>query len=255
MNALMWPSEGMPVLSSQLDGANPATSPDRAQKLASAPVMSSRATGLNAGSDSFSLLRKDAILMPDPTQAQDPAHPPQARQDHHRRPARRIPQHRAAASIHRGGAWQLLVATILSAQCTDARVNKVTPGLFEQFPTLADFAEAPIEEIEEAIRSTGFFRNKAKSLQGAARAIIEKHGGKVPDDMTELVKLPGRGPQDRQRRPGRDLEHARRRGRGHPRGPHQPQAGPDRPDRPGEGREAAGRSACPRTTGATSATC
>ena len=91
------------------------------------------------------------------------------------------------------GAWQLLVATILSAQCTDVRVNKVTPGLFEQFPTPADFAEAPILEIEEAIRSTGFYRNKAKSLQGAARALIENHDGKVPNDMKAMVKVPGCG--------------------------------------------------------------
>ncbi len=91
------------------------------------------------------------------------------------------------------GAWQLLVATILSAQCTDARVNKVTPDLFEQFPTLKDFAEAPIEEIEEAVRTTGFYRNKAKSLQGAARTLIEKHDGKVPNDMKAMVKVPGCG--------------------------------------------------------------
>ena len=94
--------------------------------------------------------------------------------------------------IHRD-AWQLLVATILSAQCTDDRVNQVTPGLFEQFPTPADFADAPIQEIEEAVHSTGFYRNKAKSLQGAARALIEQHGGRMPDDMKRLVKLPGVG--------------------------------------------------------------
>ncbi|MGD9547630.1 MAG: endonuclease III [Candidatus Krumholzibacteriia bacterium] len=91
------------------------------------------------------------------------------------------------------GAWQLLVATILSAQCTDARVNMVTPGLFRQFPTVKDFAEAPLEEIEEAIRSTGFYRNKAKSIQGAARALLERHGGEVPDDMDAMVKVPGCG--------------------------------------------------------------
>jgi endonuclease III len=90
-------------------------------------------------------------------------------------------------------AWQLLVATILSAQCTDARVNQVTPGLFQQFPTPTDFAEAPIEEIEEAIHSTGFYRNKSKSLQGAARALIEKHDGEMPDNMKQLFKLPGVG--------------------------------------------------------------
>ncbi|MBU8870556.1 MAG: endonuclease III [Gemmatimonadales bacterium] len=90
-------------------------------------------------------------------------------------------------------AWQLLVATILSAQCTDARVNKVTPGLFQQFPTPADFAAAPVEEIEEAIHSTGFYRNKAKSLQGSARALAETHDGQMPDDIKKLVKLPGVG--------------------------------------------------------------
>jgi endonuclease-3 len=96
-------------------------------------------------------------------------------------------------SLIHNDAWQLLVATVLSAQCTDARVNMVTPGLFEQFPSPADFAAAPIEEIEEAIRSTGFYRNKAKSLQGAARTIIENHDGQVPDQMKQLVKVPGVG--------------------------------------------------------------
>jgi endonuclease-3 len=96
-------------------------------------------------------------------------------------------------SLIHDSAWQLLVATILSAQCTDARVNKVTPGLFAQFPTLEDFAEAPIIEIEEAIHSTGFYRNKSKSLQGAARTLLEKHDGEVPNDMKALVKVPGAG--------------------------------------------------------------
>jgi endonuclease-3 len=90
-------------------------------------------------------------------------------------------------------AWQLLVATVLSAQCTDARVNMVTPGLFEQYPSPQHFADAPIEEIEEAIRSTGFYRNKARSLQGAARTIIAEHDGQVPDEMKHLVKVPGVG--------------------------------------------------------------
>jgi len=99
----------------------------------------------------------------------------------------------ARCSLDHRDAWTLLVATILSAQCTDARVNMVTPGLFEQFPTPADFATAPVEEIEEAIRSTGFFRNKAKSIQGAARALIERHGGGIPNDMAALVKVPGCG--------------------------------------------------------------
>jgi endonuclease-3 len=93
---------------------------------------------------------------------------------------------------HRSG-FQLLVATILSAQCTDARVNMVTPGLFKQFPTPRDFAEAPLIEIEEAIRSTGFFKNKAKAIQGASRAIVEQHRGRLPRTMAAMVKLPGVG--------------------------------------------------------------
>lgn len=96
-------------------------------------------------------------------------------------------------SLEHADGWQLLVATILSAQCTDARVNLVTPGLFELFPTPADFAAAPIEEIEDAVRSTGFYRNKAKSLQGAARALIERYEGRLPEDIDELVTVPGCG--------------------------------------------------------------
>jgi len=93
---------------------------------------------------------------------------------------------------HKSG-FQLLVATILSAQCTDARVNMVTPGLFRQFPTPRDFAEAPLAEIEEAIRSTGFFKNKAKAIQGASRTIVEQHRGRLPRTMAEMVRLPGVG--------------------------------------------------------------
>lgn len=96
-------------------------------------------------------------------------------------------------SLDHADPWQLLVATILSAQCTDARVNMVTPDLFARFPTVRDFAEAPAAEIEEAIRSTGFYKNKAKSLQGAARALLERHDGQVPNTMAELVKVPGAG--------------------------------------------------------------
>ncbi len=94
------------------------------------------------------------------------------------------------ALLHRN-AWELLVATILSAQCTDARVNMVTPGLFKKFPTPADFAHAPLVEIEEQIRSTGFYHNKAKSLQGAARTLIADFKGVVPQTMEELLTLPG----------------------------------------------------------------
>ena len=97
----------------------------------------------------------------------------------------------AECALQHGNAWELLVATILSAQCTDARVNLVTPALFKKFPTPTDFAHAPIVEIEEQIRSTGFYHNKAKSLQGAARTLIEQFRGKVPQTMEELLTLPG----------------------------------------------------------------
>jgi len=88
---------------------------------------------------------------------------------------------------------QLLVATILSAQATDKRVNMVTPALFKKYRTAKDYADAPQAELENAIKSTGFYRNKTKSIRGAMRAIVEKHGGKVPDTMEELCALPGVG--------------------------------------------------------------
>lgn len=88
---------------------------------------------------------------------------------------------------------QLLVATILSAQCTDVRVNMVTKTLFKKYKTAKDFANARPEEFEQEIRSTGFFRNKTKSVLGMANALVDKHGGKVPDTMDELTPLPGVG--------------------------------------------------------------
>jgi len=88
---------------------------------------------------------------------------------------------------------QLLMATILSAQCTDKRVNMVSPSLFKRFPTAQALADAKQEELEEMIKSTGFFRNKAKSLIGLGKALVERHGGAVPDSMETLVKLPGVG--------------------------------------------------------------
>ena len=87
--------------------------------------------------------------------------------------------------------WELLVATILSAQCTDVRVNLVTPELFRRFPTPALMAAATLPELEDLIRTTGFFHNKAKSIQGAARKITEEFGGRVPETLAELVTLPG----------------------------------------------------------------
>lgn len=88
---------------------------------------------------------------------------------------------------------QLLVATILSAQCTDKRVNIVTPALFKKYRTAADFAEARIEELEELIKTTGFFHNKAKNIKGCCQGLVEKHGGEVPRTMEELHALPGVG--------------------------------------------------------------
>ena len=87
--------------------------------------------------------------------------------------------------------WELLVATILSAQCTDVRVNLVTPELFRRFPTPAAMAKATLPQLEELIRTTGFFRNKAKSIQGAARKIVEEFNGQVPRTLAELITIPG----------------------------------------------------------------
>jgi len=89
--------------------------------------------------------------------------------------------------------YELLVATILSAQSTDKRVNMVTPELFKRYPTPAALADASPAEVEELIKSTGFFRNKTKSIIGMAKAVTEKHGGRVPDEMEALVELPGVG--------------------------------------------------------------
>jgi endonuclease-3 len=86
---------------------------------------------------------------------------------------------------------QLLVATILAAQCTDERVNQVTPALFDKYPDAQAFARATQEELQQEIRSTGFFRNKARNIIGACGRIVQEHGGKVPETMEQLVALPG----------------------------------------------------------------
>lgn len=88
---------------------------------------------------------------------------------------------------------ELLIATILSAQCTDKRVNIVTGELFRKYRTAADYANAPVAELEDAIKTTGFFRNKAKSIQACCRKLVERHGGKVPQTMEELRQLAGVG--------------------------------------------------------------
>jgi endonuclease-3 len=97
----------------------------------------------------------------------------------------------ATCALHHHNAWELLVATILSAQCTDRRVNMVTPGLFRKYPTIRDFANAKQEELAQDIRSTGFFNNKAKSVIGAARKILGDFGGEVPREIDQLLTVPG----------------------------------------------------------------
>ena len=97
----------------------------------------------------------------------------------------------ATCALTHASPLELLVATILSAQCTDARVNLVTPGLFAKYPDARAFAESPPGELEEAIRSTGFYNNKAKSLRGCGRRLVEEHGGAVPRTLEELLELPG----------------------------------------------------------------
>ena len=94
-------------------------------------------------------------------------------------------------ALNHRSAWELAVATILSAQCTDVRVNLVTPALFRQFPTPKAMAAASLPELEAIVKTTGFFRNKAKSIQGAAKVVVEEFGNKVPQTMEELLRLPG----------------------------------------------------------------
>ena len=98
---------------------------------------------------------------------------------------------RARTALEFGNPLEILVATILAAQCMDERVNTITPGLFRKYPSAAAFARADRSELEDEIRSAGFFRNKAKAIVGAARRIVEEHGGVVPATMEKLVTLPG----------------------------------------------------------------
>jgi endonuclease-3 len=97
----------------------------------------------------------------------------------------------AECALHHTSPWELLVATILSAQCTDVRVNMVTPELFKRFPTPTAMAKASLPDLEALIRTTGFFRNKAKSIKGAAQKIVSDFGGKVPQTLAELITIPG----------------------------------------------------------------
>lgn len=97
----------------------------------------------------------------------------------------------AQCALDHASPYELLIATILSAQCTDERVNMVTPALFAAYPTPAALADAPIHALEEMIHSTGFFRNKARNIKGATQRIVEAYGGRVPDTMEDLLTLPG----------------------------------------------------------------
>jgi endonuclease III len=99
----------------------------------------------------------------------------------------------AQCALHHKNPLQLLIATILSAQCTDQRVNMVTPALFERYHSAADFAAAKASELESMIRSAGFFRNKARSIRNCCKAIVEKHAGQVPETLDELIQLDGIG--------------------------------------------------------------
>jgi endonuclease-3 len=99
----------------------------------------------------------------------------------------------AKCSLDFSNPLELLVATVLSAQCTDERVNQVTKSLFKKYRTAADYANVPVEALEEDIRPTGFFRNKAKSLKSCGATLVEKYASEVPDSLEELVKLPGIG--------------------------------------------------------------
>jgi endonuclease III len=97
----------------------------------------------------------------------------------------------ATCALHHSSPWELLVATILSAQCTDKRVNEVTPGLFAKYPTIEDFAAVRPEVLAEDIKSTGFFNNKSKSIIGAAKRVLGEFGGEVPRTMDEMLTIPG----------------------------------------------------------------
>ena len=136
--------------------------------------------------------------------------------------------------------YELLFSVRLAAQCTDERVNMVTPALFARFPTLESLAQADPAEVETYIHSTGFFRAKTRDIVAASRMLVEQYGGRVPDTMEELLKLPRCGPQDRQPDFGRRVPHPRRSGGGHPLHTHYRPTGPHRRHQgPGKGGAAA----------------
>jgi len=139
-------------------------------------------------------------LRPGPTQAEKKAKPAGSTRAYNPLAAERIAEilkrldqlyPDVTCALTHTSAWELLVATILSAQSTDVNVNRVTPELFRKYPTVADFAALTPEQLEPDVRSTGFFRNKSKSVVGAAKAIVANFGGEVPDEMDKLLTLPG----------------------------------------------------------------
>jgi endonuclease-3 len=128
-----------------------------------------------------------------PGRAASPRRPPPTRPAVHILDVLRTTYPDAHCELDHKGAFQLLIATILSAQCTDVRVNMVTPALFKKYPDAKTLAAAKQEDVEDVIRSTGFFRNKAKNLIAAAQAIVRKHNSDVPKDLEPLTHLPGVG--------------------------------------------------------------
>ena len=142
----------------------------------------------------------------------------------------------AHCELNHSNPLELLIATILSAQCTDKRVNLVTAPLFQQYRSAADYAQAPLADLEQAIKSTGFFRNKARSVKTCCQALVENHGGQVPRTMAELTQLGGVGPQDGQRGVGQRLWHQLRGGGRYACGPAGAAAGSDKTDHAREDR-------------------
>ena len=158
----------------------------------------------------------------------------------------------AVCELDHDGPYQLLVATILSAQSTDARVNQVTPALFARYPTPADLADADPEELEELIRSTGFFRAKTRSLVGMATRLVEAYGGEVPGALADLTTLPGVGRKTANVIRSRGARAARPPGR-HARDPAVPTPGSHHGERSREDRAGAERHDPGRASGVTSA--
>jgi len=144
-------------------------------------------------------LRSLPCGMPEPKDLQPPSQrrigPRSAPRLRAREAARRLAQAwpDSSCALHHASALELLVSTILSAQCTDARVNQVTPGLFRRWPDAAALAGAPLEELTAAVHSCGTHNQKARNIQGACRILVEEHGGRVPDSLEEIVRLPGVG--------------------------------------------------------------